>query len=59
MGTSSSIDPTSPSVEGDDDDGGAVSAPASADPYAGLDNAFGGYMADEPRPQTKDLLDMI
>ncbi|KAI0709116.1 Adaptor protein complex beta subunit [Earliella scabrosa] len=47
-----------PSNEGDDDDG-LPSAPASADPYAGLDSAFGGYMADEPRPQNKDLLDMI
>ena len=47
-----------PSNEGDDDEG-LPSAPASADPYAGLDSAFGGYMADEPRPQNKDLLDMI
>lgn len=57
MATSASQDPSS--NEGDDDDG-PVSAPTSAaDPYAGLDSAFGGYMADEPRPQNKDLLDMI
>ena len=44
--------------EGDDDES-LVSPPASVDPYAALDSAFGGYMADEPRPQNKDLLDMI
>ncbi|RPD66055.1 Adaptor protein complex beta subunit [Lentinus tigrinus ALCF2SS1-7] len=56
MSTSASQE--TPSNEGDDDDG-MVSPPASADPYAGLDNAFGGYMADEPRPQNRNLLDMI
>lgn len=24
--------------------------PKSSDPYAGLDNAFGGYVADQPKP---------
>ena len=43
----------------DDDDESMVVPPAAADPYAGLDSAFGGYMADEPRPQTRELLDMI
>ncbi|KAI0807096.1 Adaptor protein complex beta subunit [Fomes fomentarius] len=58
MGTNASQDP--PSNEGDgDDDEGVLSAPASANPYAGLDSAFGGYLADQPRPQNKDLLDMI
>ncbi|KAI0831230.1 Adaptor protein complex beta subunit [Trametes gibbosa] len=42
---------------GEDDDVGPR-APGS-DPYANLDNAFGGYLADEPRPQNQDLLDMI
>ena len=56
MATSASLD-APPSNEGDDDD--SVVSPAAADPYAGLDSAFGGYTADEPRPQTKDLLDMI
>ncbi|KAH9893902.1 armadillo-type protein, partial [Epithele typhae] len=44
---------------GNDDDEGVVSPPVSADPYAGLNNAFGGYVADEPRPQGQDLLDLI
>ncbi|KAI0748046.1 Adaptor protein complex beta subunit [Daedaleopsis nitida] len=57
MATNASQDPSS--NEGEDDDG-LVSAPNSAaDPYSGLDSAFGGYTADEPRPQNKDLLDMI
>ncbi|EJF65789.1 Adaptor protein complex beta subunit [Dichomitus squalens] len=55
----------SPSNEGDgdddDDDEAPVSSrPAGGDPYAGLDSAFGGsYVADEPRPQNQDLLDLI
>ena len=56
MGTTASQE--TPSNEGDDDES-LVSPPASVDPYAALDSAFGGYMADEPRPQNKDLLDMI
>ncbi|RDX56859.1 Adaptor protein complex beta subunit [Lentinus brumalis] len=56
MDTSASQE--TPSNEGDDDES-VVSPPASSDPYAALDSAFGGYMADEPRPQNKDLLDMI
>ncbi len=58
MGTNASQDPPSNEGEGDDDEG-VLSAPASANPYAGLDSAFGGYLADQPRPQNKDLLDMI
>ncbi|KAI0721696.1 Adaptor protein complex beta subunit [Cerioporus squamosus] len=58
MGTSASQETPSNDGEGDDDDG-VVSPAASADPYAALDSAFGGYLADEPRPQNKDLLDMI
>ncbi|KAH9854157.1 Adaptor protein complex beta subunit [Lenzites betulinus] len=42
---------------GEDDE--MVPRGAGADPYANLDNAFGGYLADEPRPQNQDLLDMI
>ena len=30
--------------------------PVPADPYANLDNAFGSYLADEPRPQTDNQL---
>ena len=64
MATNASQDTPSNDGEGDgdgdgDDDDGVLSAPTSADPYAGLDNAFGGYLADEPRPQNRDLLDMI
>ena len=46
-----------PSNEGDEEEA-IVPVSTSADPYSGLDNAFGVYLADEPRPQ-KDLLDMI
>ncbi|KAM5535223.1 hypothetical protein V8D89_011159 [Ganoderma adspersum] len=52
----------SPSNEDDDgdDDEGPVAPRSAADPYAGLDSAFGGgYVADEPRPQNQDLLDLI
>ena len=56
MASSTSLE-RSQSGDGDDDDAAVPAAPA--DPYAGLDSAFGGYMADEPRPQTQDLLDMI
>ncbi|KAI0637044.1 Adaptor protein complex beta subunit [Trametes polyzona] len=57
MATRSSQDSRDDGGDGDDDD--AVPRAAPSDPYAGLDNAFGGYMADEPRPQNRDLLDMI
>ncbi|CCL99124.1 uncharacterized protein FIBRA_01138 [Fibroporia radiculosa] len=33
-----------------------LQAVSSDDPYANLDNAFGGYMTDEPRPQQGGLL---
>ena len=52
----------SPSNEDDDDDDdeAPVASRPAADPYAGLDSAFGGgYVADEPRPQNQDLLDLI
>jgi len=29
----------------------------SSDPYANLDNAFGNYLADEPRPFGRQGLD--
>lgn len=55
MATSSSQE--SPEDVGDDDEAPAQARPS--DPYAGLDNAFGGYIGDEPRPQGNDLLDML
>lgn len=57
--TGSQESPSNEDGDGDDDEGPA--APRSAaDPYAGLDSAFGGgYLADEPRPQNQDLLDLI
>lgn len=48
--------------EGDDDheeNSLASPPPAASDPYANLDNAFGGYMADEPKPQTDDQLNRL
>ena len=57
-GTRSSESQESPEDGGDDDEA-VVPQATSSDPYAALDAAFGGYMADEPRPQNKDLLDMI
>jgi len=37
--------------DGDDVDPSPARAnPGSADPYAGLESAFGGYLADQPRP---------
>ncbi|KAJ2995470.1 hypothetical protein NUW54_g7380 [Trametes sanguinea] len=56
MATGSSSQET-PEDGGEDDD--AVPQAPTSDPYAALDSAFGGYLADEPRPQNKDLLDMI
>ncbi|KAL7283335.1 Adaptor protein complex beta subunit [Trametes coccinea BRFM310] len=56
MATGSSSQDT-PEDGGEDDD--AVPQAPASDPYAALDSAFGGYLADEPRPQNKDLLDMI
>lgn len=51
--------PSNEDDDGDDDEGPVAPRPA-ADPYAGLDSAFGGgYVADEPRPQNQDLLDLI
>lgn len=41
---------------GDDDEEAASPPPVAGDPYANLDNAFGGYLADEPRPQTDNQL---
>ena len=40
---------------GDDDDDYPASPSGPADPYANLEGAFGGYMADEPKPQRNDL----
>ncbi|TCD69745.1 hypothetical protein EIP91_006512 [Steccherinum ochraceum] len=40
--------------EVDDDDDYPASPSGPADPYANLEGAFGGYMADEPRPQRND-----
>ncbi len=62
------IDPSSPVYgethdthdthdNGDDDEDAASPPPVAGDPYANLDNAFGGYLADEPRPQTDNQLD--
>ena len=43
-----------------DYDEAPVAARPAADPYAGLDSAFGGgYILDEPRPQNQDLLDLL
>ncbi|EMD38530.1 hypothetical protein CERSUDRAFT_113710 [Gelatoporia subvermispora B] len=42
--------------DGEAEDEFAPTPTASADPYENLDNAFGGYLADEPRPQMNDLL---
>ncbi|OCH95537.1 Adaptor protein complex beta subunit [Obba rivulosa] len=42
--------------EGEAEDEYAPTPTSAADPYANLDNAFGGYIADEPRPQMNDLL---
>ncbi|KAI1795945.1 Adaptor protein complex beta subunit [Ganoderma leucocontextum] len=51
--------PSNEDGEGDDDEGPVAPRP-TADPYAGLDSAFGGgYLADEPRPQNQDMLDLI
>lgn len=36
--------------DGDGGEGGHEQAGGGSDPYAGLDGAFGGYLADEPRP---------
>ncbi|CDO68347.1 hypothetical protein BN946_scf184799.g74 [Trametes cinnabarina] len=47
------------SPEDGDEDDDAVPQASASDPYAALDSAFGGYLADEPRPQNRDLLDMI
>lgn len=45
-------------AEGDDEET-LSPQPGVADPYANLDSAFGGYMADEPRPQGGDHLDEL
>ena len=42
--------------EGEEDYITAPSNAAGADPYANLDSAFGAYAADQPKPQTDDLL---
>lgn len=42
--------------EGEPEDDYAPTPTVPSDPYANLDNAFGGYLADEPRPQMNDLL---
>lgn len=39
-----------------DEEEPASPAPVAADPYANLDNAFGSYLADEPRPQSNNQL---
>ena len=41
--------------EGEEDSIAAHAAQGS-DPYANLDSAFGAYAADQPKPQTNDLL---
>ncbi|OBZ75702.1 Beta-adaptin-like protein C [Grifola frondosa] len=56
MGTSASQEGVDGEGDGEGDDEDIESPAAPADPYANLDNAFGSYIADEPRPQTKDLL---
>ncbi|KAI0928752.1 hypothetical protein AcW1_005905 [Taiwanofungus camphoratus] len=60
LGSSSSLIDMNASQEGGDDaDGTEEYAPqptTPADPYANLDNAFGNYVADEPRPQQDGLL---
>lgn len=33
--------------------------PAASDPYAALDSVFGGYLADEPRPQQSTVDDLL
>ncbi|CAL1704847.1 unnamed protein product [Somion occarium] len=38
------------------DEDSLASPSGSADPYANLDNAFGSYLADEPKPQADDHL---
>lgn len=48
--------------DGDDDhEENSLASPqtAGSDPYANLDNAFGGYMADAPKPQTDDHLNRV
>ena len=44
--------------DGDDDaeDEDYASPAERADPYADLDGAFGGYTADEPRPQVDSMM---
>ena len=64
-GSSSELINTNPTEEdhddgqdhqgGEDDDDYVASPSGPADPYANLEGAFGGYMADEPRPQRNDL----
>ena len=51
------------SADHHDDDGGdgeeeyiGARGAHGSDPYANLDNAFGGYSADEPKPHTDNLL---
>ncbi|KAI0082717.1 Adaptor protein complex beta subunit [Panus rudis PR-1116 ss-1] len=52
----------SPEGDAEEDEDAALSHPVAApsagsDPYAGLDNAFGSYMADEPKPHSDGRLD--
>ena len=44
--------------EGEEDSiaGHAAAAGPMSDPYANLEGAFGGYAADQPKPQTDNLL---
>lgn len=44
--------------EGNGEEEEEVASPSlgATDPYANLDNAFGGYLADEPRPQADNRL---
>ncbi|GBE82313.1 Adaptor protein complex beta subunit [Sparassis latifolia] len=43
--------------EGEGEEEEYAAAPmGTVDPYANLDNAFEGYLADEPRPQTNNML---
>ena len=57
------IDASDSGEHGDDDGEGegeedyiGTRTSTSADPYANLDSAFGAYTADQPKPQTDDLL---
>ncbi|KAH8106702.1 adaptin N terminal region-domain-containing protein [Cristinia sonorae] len=40
---------------GDEDEDYVASPTGAADPYANLEGAFGGYLADEPKPQKNEL----